>query len=162
VKCVDIDKQRKLAKFMVAAYYNERHRIERLETGILYSTSKEEEEIVDYHKKVARRVWDDLGEYVGILDKLVMQKIKKLKISGSHNVEIIADYWLSSMDGRYLYELGDYAIRFPYLKDMIIERFKNDSKDNRISFKAIIVKYISTEKMNKGVQFVFFIDVEKT
>jgi len=162
VRCVDIELQRKLAKFMITAYYNERHRIEGLETGILYSTSNEEEEIMEYHKKVARRVWDDLGEYVDLLNKLVMQKTKKLKISGSHIIEIIADYWSSGIDGRYLYELGDYAIRFPYLKDLILERFINESNDKQITFKAIAVKYVSTEKIKKGVHFVFFIDIEKT
>lgn len=162
VRCIDIDPQRRLVKFMVTEFYNERQNIAALETGILDGKPDDENKILEYHTKIARRVWVDLDEYVGLLDKLVGQKIKKLKINDPHIIDITANYWSSDIDGRYLYELGEYAIRLPYLRDMILERLTTNFKDKQIIFKNLVIKSISTAKIKRGVQFLLFIDITKT
>ena len=59
-----------------------------------------------------------------------------------------------------MYELGNYAIKFPLLKDMIFNRLVQESKHTRVAFKDIKIKVVENKDINKGMEFVIMVKIK--
>ena len=84
------------------------------------------------------------------------KEINKLLVNrktGIQDVFIVADYWMTSENGRYLYELGDYAIEFPMMKDTILKRLNTESNKTRVTFNNIRITRITNKIVKTGIEF---------
>ncbi len=158
------DLQGYVASFIIHEFYNKRTKILELQKGTSIVTRKDEERLWKHQQTVCNRIWMDLDEYYQMLSNIVSKKINGLllnkNINGKHEIKVTADYFSSGEDGRYLFELGNYAIKFPLLKSMILNRLTQESKHTRIVFKELKIKEVSNKQIEKGMKFTVTIKIK--
>ncbi len=125
-------------------------------------TKKEESKIYKYHKEICDRIWVDLSEYCKILNSIVTRKINNMLLEKQkiHKIKILADYYSSGEEGRYLYELGGFATNLPLLKRMILDKLTQESKNTRVKFKELKIKNI-TANDKQYMKFTVIIKIKK-
>lgn len=162
IKCFEINKEKGLVRFIIPSYYQEMQFFNKLEKQSTFMSKNDEDSILFYHQKISRRIWENLEEYFNLLNKLIQSKIDELinkKSNGSNTINITANYWSSDINGRYLYELGNYAIKFPLIKNIMLEKIIDKCNNDRISYKAIYVEN-GNVKDKPVIYFFIFVDIE--
>jgi len=156
--CNKIDKGN--AYFVIPEYHTKLIKILNISNSTNILTRKDEQKIYKYKKAVCNRIWLDLSDYCQCLSKLVNQRLNKMLLekgtNGRQKIKIIADYFKSSDDGRYLYELGNYVISIPLLRNMILDKLGQESKHTRVLFKDIKIK----QKIDREMRFTIIVKIK--
>ena len=147
--------------FVIPEFHEKLIKIQNISNSTNILTRKDEQKIYKYQKAVCNRIWLDLSDYCQCLSKLVNQRLNKMLLEkGTNNkrqkIKIIADYFKSSDDGRYLYELGNYVISIPLLRNMILDKLGQESKHTRVLFKDIKIK----QKIDREMRFTIIVKIK--